>query len=105
MKDRLRPQAEIDLVERSRYYLAAAGQEVAAQFFDSAIDALHAIADMPAVGSPRIGELVGIPVLRTRRIPSFPCGWYSLTPTDHIDVVRLLADRQEVTAALEETDD
>ena len=68
----LRPRAEADLVERSRYYAAEAGDDVAARFFDSAIAALRAVERMPGTGSPRIGELCEHP--RTadaahRRVP------------------------------------
>jgi toxin ParE1/3/4 len=101
----LRPLAEADLVERSRYYANEAGEEVAKRFFDSAIDALHAVERMPGTGTPRIGELCDIPGLRMRRVDGFPCGWYYFVRTDHLDVVRLLADTQDLTAILETLDD
>jgi hypothetical protein len=39
----LRPAAEADLVERARYYLDHAGEEVAGRFFDAAVAALRAL--------------------------------------------------------------
>ena len=56
---------------------------------------------MPGTGSPRLGELWDIPGLRMRRIEGFPCGWFYFVRTDHLDVVRLLADAQDLTAILE----
>ena len=101
----LRPLAEADLVDRSRYYAAEAGETVAERFFDAAIDTLRAVERMPGAGTPRIGELCDIPGLRMRRIEGFPCGWFYFVRTDHLDVVRLLADAQDLTAILEAFDD
>ena len=101
----LRPQAETDLIERTRHYTSHAGKHVATRFFDAAIAALHAIERMPGTGSPRVGELCDIPGLRMRRIEGFPCGWFYFERTDHLDIVRLLADAQDVAAVLEALDD
>lgn len=97
---RLRPLAETDLVARSRYYLVHAGDDVAARFFDAAVEALRAVERMPGTGSPRIGEMCEIHGLRVRRIEHFPCGWFYFVRPDHLDVVRLLADAQNLTAIL-----
>ena len=98
----LRPSAQADLVERSRYYASHAGEEVAGRFFDSSIAALQAIERMPGTGSRRVGELCGIPGLRVRRIEGFPCGWFYFVRAEHLDVVRLLAYAQDLTAVLAE---
>ncbi len=96
----LRPQAEVDLVERAHYYRDEGGSDLAARFFDTAMDALDAIGRMPGTGSPRVGELCGIDGLRVRRIPNFPCGWFYFAGNDRVDVVRLLADAQDTAAVL-----
>jgi toxin ParE1/3/4 len=101
----LRPLAETDFVERSHFYLAEAGEEVASRFFNVSIAALQAVERMPDTGSPRIGELCDISGLRVRRIKGFPCGWFYFVRTDHLDVVRLLADAQDLAAILETLDD
>lgn len=98
----LRPRAEADLVERSRYYAAEAGDEIAEQFFDAAISALQAVERMPGTGTLRVGELCDVPGLRMRRIIGVPCGWYSFVRPDHLDVVRLLADPQDLAAILDD---
>ncbi len=97
---RLRPLAETDLVARSRYHLVHAGDDVAARFFDAAVEALRAAERMPGTGSPRIGEICGIRGLRVWRIEHFPCGWFYFVRPDHLDVVRILADAQNLTAIL-----
>jgi toxin ParE1/3/4 len=96
----IRPAAEADLVERSRYYLDQAGDEVAYWFFDAALATLRAIERMPGTGSPRVGELCDIPGLRVGRIKGFPCGWFYFVRPDHVDVVRLLADAQDIAVIL-----
>jgi toxin ParE1/3/4 len=101
----LRTQAEADLIERTQYYAAEASAGVAGRFFDVAIAALHGVERMPGTGSPRIGELCEIAGLRMRRVEGFPCGWLYFVGANHLDVVRLLADAQDLTAILEAVDD
>jgi toxin ParE1/3/4 len=101
----LRPLAEADLVERSRYYAAHADDVVAERFFDSAMAALRAIERMRGTGSPRIGELCNVPGLRVRRIEGFRCGWFYFVRGDHLDVARILADDQDLAAFLAESSD
>jgi toxin ParE1/3/4 len=93
---RLRPLAETDLVERTRRYRIEGGNQLGERFFVAAIAALDAIGRMPGAGSPIVGELCDIPGLRFRRVAGFPCGWFYFVATDHIDVVRLLADAQDL---------
>lgn len=100
----LRPQAEVDLVERTHYYRDEGGSDLGERFFDAAITALDAIGRMPGAGSPRIGEVCGIGGLRVRRIPNFPCGWFYFASSDHVEVVRLLADAQDIAAVLADID-
>jgi toxin ParE1/3/4 len=104
----LRPLAEDDLVERTRYYRRAGGSELAERFFDAAIAALRLVEESPGVGSPRVGELIGLPGLRRIGVEGFPFGWLYLERPELLDVLRLVADRQDLAAALgepEPTDD
>ena len=96
----LRPLAEADLIERTTYYRREGGDDLGERFFDAAVAALSAIGRMPGAGSPRIGEPCDIPGLRVRRIVGFPCGWFYFAADDHVDVVRLLADAQDLPAIL-----
>lgn len=101
---RLRPLAEADLVKRTRYYRTQGGAELGAPFFDAAIASLRAIEKMPVAGSPRAGELSDIPGLRVRRVEGFPVGWFYFVRPDHVDVVRLLADAQNLPVILSDLD-
>ena len=53
---------------------------------------------------PLAGELCEIPGLRVRRIAGFPCGWYYFVRTSHVDVVRLLADAEDLPAILRDSE-
>jgi len=97
---RLRPLAEADLVERTKYYESQGGHRLGERFFDTAIELLVAIDEMPGSGSSRIGELSGVPGLRSRKLAGFPCGWFFFERSDHVDVVRLLAYAQDLTTIL-----
>lgn len=101
---RLRPLAETDLIERTRYYRVGGGTDLGERFFDAAIRSLRAIETMPGAGSPRAGDLTGIPDLRVRRVTGFPVGWFYFVRSDHVDVVRLLADAQNLPVILADLD-
>ncbi len=101
---RLRPLAEADLVERTRYYSAEGGSDLGERFFNAAVASLRAIEKMPNAGSPLVGELCDIQGLRVRRIEGFPVGWFYFVRPDHADVVRLLSDAQDLPVILAELD-
>jgi toxin ParE1/3/4 len=97
---RLRPQAEADLMEATRYYAQEGSVALAERMFDAALAALQPVQQMPSIGSPRLGLLCEIPGLRCWRITDFPMQWLYFEHTDHLDVVRLLGDRQDIVAIL-----
>lgn len=96
----LRPLAENDLVERTRFYRSQGGDDLGERFFDAALATLRTIERMPDIGSLRIGEISDITGLRSHRITGFPCGWFYFARTDHVDVVRLLAYAQDLPSLL-----
>ena len=96
----LRPQAEADLLEATRHYATEGSLELAERMFDAAIAALEPIERMPGMGSPRLGQLCEIPGLRSWRVTDVPMQWLYFEADDHLDVVRLLGDRQDIIAIL-----
>lgn len=96
----LRPQAEADLLEATRHYATEGSIELAKRMFDAAIAALEPIERMPGMGSPRLGQLCEIAGLRSWRVTDFPMQWLYFEADDHLDVVRLLGDRQDIIAIL-----
>lgn len=96
----LRPQAEADLLEATRHYAREGSLGLTERMFDAAIAALEPIERMPGMGSPHMGQLGEIPGLRSWRVTDFPMRWLYFEADDHLDVVRLLGDRQDITAIL-----
>lgn len=97
---RLRPQAEADLVEAARHYAKEGSVDLSERMFDAALAALEPVQRMPSMGSPRLGLLCEIPGLRSWRVTGFPMQWLYFVAEDHLDVVRLLGDRQDIVAIL-----
>jgi toxin ParE1/3/4 len=97
---RLRPLAEADLVAATRYYSSEGGTKLGERFFDAALKSLESIERMPAMGSPRLGQLCDIPGLRAWRVDGFSMQWFYFEAKDHLDVVRLLGDKQDIEALL-----
>jgi len=63
-------------------------------------DALDKVELEAGMGSPTLGKLLGIPGLRTWRVAKFQLLWCCFERTDHLDVVRLLGERQDIAAIL-----
>ena len=97
---KLRPLAEDDLVDGARHDAREGGVALGERMFDAALAALKPIQRMPAIGSPRLGLLCDIPGLRSWRVKGFPMQWLYFEAEDHLDVVRLLGDRQDIAAIL-----
>lgn len=70
------------------------------RMFDAAMAALEPIQRMPAMGSPRLGLLCEIPGLRSWRVRGFPMSWLYFEAMDHLDVVRLMGDQQDIAGIL-----
>ncbi len=98
----LRPQALRDQQIEVRYYREEAGTKVAVRLVKATNKALDQIELEPGVGSPVFGKTLGIRGLRTWRVSKFPLLWFYFERDDHLDVVRLLGERQDVAAILAE---
>ena len=96
----LRPLAEQDLVDAARHYAREGGVVLGERVFDAALASLEPIQRMPGMGSPRLGQLCEIAGLRSWRVAGFPLQWFYFERADQLDVVRLLADRQDIAAIL-----
>ena len=97
---RLRPAAQRDLVELSLWCAEQGGAALAAHLFDASRAALKPIQRMPGLGSPALAETVGLPGLRHCGVDGFAVRWSYLERTDHLDVLRLLGERQDIAAIL-----
>jgi toxin ParE1/3/4 len=96
----LRPQALRDQQGEVRYYREEGGPRLALQVARATQEALDRIESHPAIGSPALGRLLGIPGMRAWRISDFPLLWCYVEHADHVDVIRLLGQRQDLAAVL-----
>lgn len=60
--------------------------------------ALDRIERNPGIGSPVLGDALDIADLRTWKVTKFPLLWCYFERDDHLDVVRLLGERQDIAA-------
>jgi toxin ParE1/3/4 len=97
---RLRPQAHQDREAQVRYYRDEAGSRVAKTLVLATEHALDQLERQPGLGSPTLGKQLGIEPLRTWRVTGFPLLWFYVERDDHLDVIRLLGERQDVVALL-----
>lgn len=96
----LRPQALRDQQGEVRYYRKEGGTRLAVRVVKATNEALDQIELEPGMGSPRLGGLLSVPGLRTWRVAKFPLLWCYFERADHLDVVRLLGERQDIAAIL-----
>ena len=96
----LRPQSLRDQQAEARYYRREGGTRVAMKVVKATNAALDQIELDPGIGSPRLGKHLGIAGLRTWRVAKFPLMWCYFERADHLDVVRLLGERQDIAAIL-----
>ena len=98
----LRPQALRDQQGEVRYYREKGGTRLAVKVAKTSNEALDRVELQPGMGSPTLGKLLGIPRLRTWRVGQFPLFWCYFERTEHLDVVRLLGERQDVLAIIQD---
>lgn len=92
---RLRPQAAQDRRDEVRYYRKEAGAQVALKLVDALEAALETLSRNPAIGSPTLGHTLGVNGLRSWRIDGFPLSFWYFEQVAHVDIVRLVGQRQD----------
>ncbi len=92
---RLRPQAREDRRNEVRYYRQEAGTKVAGKLVDALQKALGELARHPGIGSPTLGQELGVAGLRTWRIAGFPLSFWYFERDTHLDIARLVGQRQD----------
>ena len=96
----LRPQALRDQQGEVRDYRNEGGSRVAVKVAKATNAALDQIQLDPGIVSPTLGKHLGIPGIRTWRAAKIPLLWCHFERGDHLDVVRLLGERQDIAAIL-----
>ncbi len=95
-----RERATADITAAVDYYLNAAGTAVALDFVNAAEQTIDEISRAPALGSPRFGNVLDIPGLRSRRTDGFPFLIFYWEAEDRIEVWRVLHERRDIGATL-----
>ncbi|MBC7484743.1 MAG: type II toxin-antitoxin system RelE/ParE family toxin [Rhizobacter sp.] len=96
----LRPQALRDQQGEARYYRKEGGTRVAVKVAKATNASLDQIELDPGIGSPTLGKRLAVSGLRTWRVAKLPLLWCYFEHEDHLDVVRLLGERQDIAAIL-----
>ncbi len=91
----LRPQARTDRRNEVRYYREEAGAKVAAKLVDALEKALDEFRCNPAIGSPTLGQDLGVEGMRIWLISGFPLSFWYFERKTHVDVARLVGQRQD----------
>ena len=97
---RLRPRARDDRREAARYYRQNASIDAARRFVGAIKRDLGSLQTRPSIGSPRIGADVGIAGLRAWSVSGFPVVLLYFEREDHLDVVRILGQREDIATIL-----
>lgn len=98
---RLRPAARADRREAVRYYREQGGQALADRLIDELDESLRLLSRQPHIGSPRLQDRMRIDELRSWRLTRFPLIWVYRAMPDHVDIVRLLSERQDIATLIE----
>lgn len=84
------------------YYIREAGATIALRFIAALESAYRTIAEHPAAASPRYGQELALPGLRSHRLSGFPYLVFYVERDDHIDVWRVLHAQRDIPAWLHE---
>jgi len=88
--------AQADVEQAIDHYLAEAGRDIAFSFIDALEAAFLQIATNPAACSPRWGQDLKLPGLRSQKLKRFPYLVFFMEREDHIDVWRVLHARRDI---------
>ena len=91
---RLRPQARQDRRAEVLHYHREAGAKTAARLIRALAQALAELERNPGIGSPTLGQHIGIQAMRTWRLDGFPLSFWYFERSDHLDIARLVGHRQ-----------
>lgn len=100
-----RERANGDVDEAVRHYLSEAGEQVALRFVDELERAYRWIGENRAGGSTRYAHELELPGLRTWPLRRYPHLIFYMVRADHVDVWRVLHDRRDIPAWMQEGTD
>lgn len=89
-----RPAAIEDMIRQVAYRRGAAGEASAAALVDEMQECLRSISEASAIGSRRIGQLLGVPELQWKRVGKTKLWFWYVEAAAHVDVIRLVSTDQ-----------
>lgn len=92
--------ARDDVRTALEFYLSEAGDAVALDFLEEIDNALTYIAEFPMSGSPRLGQELGLPGVRSWSIRRFPYLVFYLDAGDRVVVWRILHVQRDLPNTL-----
>ncbi|MBO9623048.1 MAG: type II toxin-antitoxin system RelE/ParE family toxin [Sphingomonas sp.] len=101
---RILPQAQDDIAGAVAFYRHEAGGDVALRLVEAVAQQLEAIAQSPGLGSLRYAVVLRIDGLRCARPGRFPYLLFYLEGPEEIQVWRMLHNRRDIPATLQESD-
>lgn len=99
----LRELARRDVETAVDYYVGVAGPDAALGFIEALQSAYRAIAERPALGSPRYAQELVLPGLRSFALKAFPYLVFYVERDDHIDIWRVLHGRRDIPSRMRES--
>ncbi len=97
-----RAEASADIAAAVSHYLTEADGDLVDRLIDAVEDAIRMIAAAPATGSPRFGDLLDLPGLRSRRLRRFPFLVFYVEGDAKIEVWRVLHERRDLAESLQD---
>jgi toxin ParE1/3/4 len=98
----LRELAQRDVEAAVDYYVHETAPDIAFGFIEALQSTYRAIAEHPAVGSPRYAHELALPGLRSWAVKGFPYLVFYIERHDHIDVWRVLHGRRDIPSRMRE---
>jgi toxin ParE1/3/4 len=92
--------ARRDVEAAVNYYVRVAGPDVALGFIEALQSAYRAVAERPALGSPRYAQELALPGLRSFIMKGFPYLVFYIELEDHIDIWRVLHGRRDIPSRM-----
>lgn len=96
----LRQSATADIEKAYKYLVEQAGGKVAARFILDVDSVLQQLADFPALGNLRLGQLLDVPGLRSLVIVKQHYHVLYFVRETQVDVIRILHEREDIPALL-----
>jgi toxin ParE1/3/4 len=94
----LRPLALDDRRGELRYFRDVAGAQVACRLLVAMEKALPELAQSPGIGSPSLGQQLGMAGLRTWRVTGLPLSFWHFERENQVDIARLVGQREDALA-------